>query len=61
MIDPTKHYLTPIELAARLRRPEGTIRNWRHRRFGPPWIKLGKEVLYPLDGVEKWEQERLRG
>lgn len=54
-------YLTPVELAERLRRPEGTIRNWRWRGFGPKWVKLGKHVLYPLDEVEKWELERVMG
>lgn len=61
MSDQKELYLTAKELSARLRRPDGTLRNWRYRRFGPPWIKLGKEVLYPLAGVEKWELERMRG
>ena len=52
-------YLTPKELAARLHRPDGTLRNGRCKKFGPPWIKLGKQVLYPLAALEEWEKGRV--
>jgi len=26
----------------------GTLRNWRAQRVAPPFIKIGKSVLYPV-------------
>lgn len=32
-----------------------TLRNWRHRDYGPPFLKLaGKSVRYRWEEVEKW-------
>ena len=31
-----------------------TLRRWRHRRVGPPWIKLSALCRYPLDQLEAW-------
>jgi hypothetical protein len=33
---------------------ERTLRKWRQRRIGPPWVKIGRVVLYPNDGFEQW-------
>ena len=53
-------YLTPEELAARWRNwiHLDTLRSWRtkNRRRGPPFIKVGQRVLYPLKDVKLWEQ-----
>ena len=33
----------------------GTLANWRGKKKGPPFQKLGVKVVYPLDLLEKWE------
>ncbi|GGA83014.1 hypothetical protein GCM10011491_08070 [Brucella endophytica] len=42
-------YLTLDEVIERYRNQisEGTLRNWRSKRFIPPFIHIGKAVLYP--------------
>lgn len=53
-------YLTPAEVVARWRNriQEPTLRMWRtrKRRRGPPYIKVGQRVLYPLRELELWER-----
>ena len=53
-------YLTPVQLAERW---GGTIhirtlQNWRCKREGPEFVKIGSRVMYPLEAVEKWERAR---
>lgn len=52
--------LTTDETAAFLRRPLGTLAQWRHRRFGPPSFRVGGRVVYRRSQVERWlsDQER---
>jgi hypothetical protein len=54
-----KKYLTDDEVAARYRGlvSVGTLRNWRAQRVGPPFIKTGKAVLYPADGLDAWDRK----
>jgi hypothetical protein len=54
-----ENHQTEKELAASLKAKTGfgcvrTLRKWRERRTGPPWIKFGKAILYPIDGFEAW-------
>jgi hypothetical protein len=35
----------------------GTLANWRSLGKGPPYIKLGGRVRYPLDALAAWEKE----
>lgn len=37
----------------------GTLANWRITKKGPPFMKLGGRVMYPLDLLETWEKSRL--
>lgn len=30
------------------------LRAERQRGDGPPWVKMGKQVLYPNDGFRNW-------
>lgn len=51
-------YLTPQGFRDRL---EGvvsikTLAEWRSKRLGPPYIKAGAAVLYPIADVEAWEK-----
>ncbi len=31
-----------------------TLRAWRQRGEGPPFVKVGKKILYPIDGNAAW-------
>jgi predicted DNA-binding transcriptional regulator AlpA len=46
------------KLAEMLGVSEGTLRNWRSQKKGPPFIKLGKtsnaDVRYEIDEVQRW-------
>jgi hypothetical protein len=53
------NHLTDEELAKELKKKTGfgcerTLRKWRDQRVGPPWIKFGMSILYPIDGFEAW-------
>lgn len=55
----TPDYLTPKEVADRLRLPTtSTLANWRNLRKGPPFRKFGRHVLYPIDLLTKWEADQ---
>lgn len=34
-----------------------TLRNWRSLRIGPPFVKLGKTVLYPVEHLDRWDHQ----
>lgn len=36
---------------------KGTLAVWRSEGSGPSYFKVGKNVLYPLDEVAKYEKE----
>ncbi|AGK59735.1 hypothetical protein HYPDE_40333 [Hyphomicrobium denitrificans 1NES1] len=54
-------FLTADEVAERYRGEisVGTLRNWRAQRVGPPFVKVGKSVLYPLQGLDEWDKKNL--
>jgi hypothetical protein len=54
-------FLTAEEVSERYRGEitVGTLRNWRAMRIGPPFIKVGKAVLYPLAELEAWDQKNM--
>lgn len=54
-------FLTPEEVCERYRREisAGTLRNWRAQRLGPPYVKIGKSVLYPIQGLDEWDKKNL--
>jgi hypothetical protein len=54
-------FLTADEVAERYRGEisVGTLRNWRAQRVGPPFIKIGKSVLYPVQALDEWDKENL--
>lgn len=53
--------LTDRELAAMLAVKPATLRVWRWRKKGPPWVKVERSVRYRLEDVERWIEERRRG
>ena len=41
-----------VTVTGRTRR---TLRLWRQQRIGPPWVKMGRDViLYPKQGFLDW-------
>jgi hypothetical protein len=55
----TMHHLPPSALAERWDTTKGHLANLRSRAEGPPYLKIGARVLYPLDGIEQYEAARL--
>jgi excisionase family DNA binding protein len=52
--------MTPQELAEYLRKPVGTLRQWRCLRIGPAFVKVGRDVRYRRSDVEQWLNEQAR-
>jgi predicted DNA-binding transcriptional regulator AlpA len=42
------------EVAEYLGIPPNSLKMWRYRRTGPPWLKLGRHVRYRLTAIEQW-------
>ncbi len=55
-------YLTAAQLVQRWDGSiqKGTLSNWRSQGKGPPFVKMGSRVLYPIAKLEAWEEKRLR-
>ncbi|OJW19782.1 MAG: DNA-binding protein [Rhodospirillales bacterium 69-11] len=55
-------FLTTEEVSERYRGQisVGTLRNWRAQPIGPPYIKIGKSVLYPVQGLDEWDNKNDR-
>ena len=52
-------FLTTEEVSERYRSEitVGTLRNWRAMRIGPPFVKIGKAVLYSVSELDAWDQK----
>jgi len=49
-------YLTSKEVAGRWRLSDQTLANWRSAGKGPPFIRVGSRVLYPVEGIHAFEK-----
>jgi len=49
-----KKFLTPKEVQEVYGLNHRTLANLRWLKRGPAYVKLGKQVLYPIEEVEKW-------
>jgi predicted DNA-binding transcriptional regulator AlpA len=38
-----------------------TLQSWRLQRKGPPFLKLGARVAYPVSQVNEWCRRRTQG
>jgi len=45
---------TPYEISQCYGIPEGTLANWRYKRLGPKYFRIGRKVLYFIEDVEIW-------
>jgi len=52
-------YRTTPEQAALMRVSEQTLRQWRMQRKGPPFVKFGQRVLYPVVAFNEWQADRM--
>jgi excisionase family DNA binding protein len=50
--------LTIAEVAEVLEIPVKTLRDWRHKGYGPKGIKLGHQLRWRPSEVERWVQEQ---
>ncbi len=55
---PEDDLLTDEDVVARYRGriTLGTLRNWRALKIGPPYIKVGKAVLYSRTALQAWDK-----
>jgi len=54
--------MDPKELATYLRVSPATIRNWRQKGVGPPWVELEHNVYrYRRSDIGKWLEEKASG
>ena len=54
----TVRHLTQIELAQRWRISPRTLERWRWLGEGPQYLKIGGRVVYRLEDVEAFEEEK---
>jgi excisionase family DNA binding protein len=54
----TNQWMTPEEVAERLRVPRATLYAWRYKNIGPAAVRLGRHLRYRLKAVEQWEAEQ---
>lgn len=45
------------ELSSYLGIPETTLSQWRWKKTGPKWLKVGRHVRYRWADIEKWLDE----
>ena len=53
-----RRYLTPSEVVQRYRQQLtlGTLRNWRSKRIGPSYVRVGKSILYAAASLDEWDR-----
>jgi hypothetical protein len=54
-------YHTTEELAAKMRVASQTLRSWRVKGEGPPFVRFGRRVLYPVARFAEWEAKQTQG
>jgi hypothetical protein len=47
-------YLNEDEQAEELHVVKRTLRSWRQKGEGAPYVKIGKQVFYPIAGSAAW-------
>ncbi len=52
---------TPRDVSDHYQIPEETLRQWRRRKIGPRWAKIGHHVRYRWVDVEKYFDEHAVG
>ena len=50
-------FLTVDQIAALLQRSHRTLETWRRNGTGPPFIRIGRRVVYRRSDIEAWLAE----
>jgi hypothetical protein len=53
-------YMVEPEMAEARHKKPRTLRLERQRGDGPPWVRDGRTILYPIDGFREWLKARER-
>lgn len=53
------NFMTPAEVAEWIQIPERTLIDWRYRRTGPAFLKIGRRVRYREADVLTWLTEQV--
>jgi hypothetical protein len=53
-VDPLAGYAPEAEMARIRKKTQRTLRSERQRGEGPPYVRDGKKIYYPLDGFRDW-------
>jgi DNA-binding transcriptional MerR regulator len=59
MIKKPEKFLRPTDVADRYGVTSRCVRYWVEEGQGPPALRVGKTILFPVDLLEKWEAEQL--
>jgi hypothetical protein len=51
--------LTPKDLAQRWGYSPASLANWRSAGAGPPYVKIGKKVIYLMKDIEQYETDHI--
>jgi hypothetical protein len=52
--------LTELDAAKFLNTHPGTLRNWRSKNKGPPWVAVGNAVRYAPEGLRQYVEVHTR-
>jgi predicted DNA-binding transcriptional regulator AlpA len=53
-------YMPETELAVQLGKSLRTLWRWRVRGVGPPYVVVGRVVMYRISSVRQWLEDRER-
>ena len=54
-----ENIVTESTLATQLHESRWTVRTWR-TKYGMPYIKIGRRILYDIDKVKEWLQNQTK-
>lgn len=53
-------FLSETEFCAAINKTPRTARLWRKRRYGPPYVRIGREIYYPVDDAQRWLRSQMQ-
>jgi hypothetical protein len=54
-----EYNLSPAQVAAILKVGIRTLKNWRARKVGPPYLRLERNIWYSYKALDTWLQDRI--
>ena len=58
--NPPRPLCNPIQAAEYLGSKDRTLERWRHCGGGPPFVKVGRRVMYRLADLDAWLDQQTR-